>query len=509
MSQIDSNNRRIAKNTIYIYFRTIIVIIVSLYTSRLLLETLGAEDLGIYNIVGGIVALMSFFQAAQAKATSRFITYELGMGKKESQLRKVFSICMTIHIFLAIIIIVIGETIGLWMTTHLIEIPIERQTAAMYVYQFALVVFCIHLIRVPYDAVVVSHEKMSMYAYVSILEAAFQLVLVYIVIKSNADSLILYSGLMALTSFILYLIYYFFVKKNYPMYNYYYVWDKDYNKKILSFSGWTLFGSGANTATQQGVNLLFNNYVGLVANAAMGFAGQVNIAVGKFINGFSTAFTPQIIKYYAQRDYSNLHRLLTRASKFSFALCYLMALPLIVNMDFVLHLWLGNRVPEYTSEFCQLILICTIIDSTTGIFNTTVTATGKIKAYQICISISFLLDLFFCFLLFIMKLPPIIVFGSRILTRGIINMFIGMYYTQKNANYKATEFSLKVLAPVIVTVIVTALPIYILKLHTMGCCRLLLTGLSSVLITGFCVLFVIMDKIERTSIIQKFKLRRQ
>lgn len=508
MSQIDSNNRRIAKNTIYIYFRTIIVIIVSLYTSRLLLETLGAEDLGIYNIVGGIVALMSFFQAAQAKATSRFITYELGMGKKESQLRKVFSICMTIHIFLAIIIIVIGETIGLWMTTHLIEIPIERQTAAMYVYQFALVVFCIHLIRVPYDAVVVSHEKMSMYAYVSILEAAFQLVLVYIVIKSNADSLILYSGLMALTSFILYLIYYFFVKKNYPMYNYYYVWDKDYNKKILSFSGWTLFGSGANTATQQGVNLLFNNYVGLVANAAIGFAGQVNTAVSKFVNGFSTAFTPQIIKYYAQKDYNNLHLLLTRASKFSFALCYMIALPLIVNMDFILHVWLGDNVPQYTRIFCQMILICTIIDATTGIFNTTITATARIKGYQICISISYLMDLLFCVCLFALNTPPYIVFASRILTRGIFNMLIGMYFTQKNAEYKVRIYIFNVLMPVIFTIVITIYPVYLLNMLAEGWICLLLTSGVSVILTCFAVIFVIMDKTERTVIFSKMKLVR-
>lgn len=508
MSEVNSNNKRIAKNTIYIYMRTIVVLVVSLYTSRLVLEALGAEDLGIYNVVGGIVALMSFFQSAQTRATSRFITYELGLSGGERQLQKVFSACMTIHILLAVAVVVLGETVGLWIMTHLTDIPIERQTAAMYVYQFSLLVFCIHIIRVPYDAVVIAHEEMSMFAYMSILEAILQLGLVFIVFHSSGDSLILYSGLMAGTALILCLAYYAYVIKKHSIYKYRFTWDKDFSRKVLSFSGWTLLGSGANTATQQGINLLFNNYIGLIANAAMGFAGQVNIAVGKFINGFSTAFTPQIIKYYAQRDYSNLHRLLTRASKFSFALCYLMALPLIINMDFILHLWLGDGVPQYTSEFCQLILICTIIDSTTGVFNATVTATGKIKAYQTCISISFLLDLIFCFFLFIFELSPVIVFGSRIFTRGIVNMFIGMYFTQEKAYYKAMDYSFKVLVPVIVTVIFTFIPIYILGLYTIGWSRLLLTGFSSVLITSSCVLFIIMDKNERTSIIQKIKARK-
>lgn len=503
MSDNSANNKRIAKNTIYLYLRTLVVLAVSLYTSRLVLQVLGAEDLGVYNVVGGIVALMSFFQVAQTKATSRFITYELGQNSEENKLKKVFSACMSIHIILALVAIVLGETIGLWIITHWTDIPVERQSAAMWVYQFAITVFVIHIVRVPYDAVIVAHEKMSMYAYMSILEAGLQLGLVLIIMHSNFDSLILYSGLMALTAFILYIAYYSYVKIKHKVYSFHFCWDKEYSSRILSFSGWTLLGSGANTGTQQGVNLLFNNYVGLIANAAMGFASQVNIAVGKFVNGFSTAFTPQIIKLFAQGDYQNLHLLMHRASKFSFALCYIMALPLIANMDFILHLWLGENVPQYTCEFCQLILICTIIDSTTGVFNTAITATGNIRKYQVMISISFTLDLFFCFLLFLTGLNPALVFASRILTRGIFNMFIGLHFTRKQIDFDILSYTRKVLVPIVTTILITIPTIWVLDHFSDGWIQFFSTGSVSVLLICICVLYIIMNRNERKVVYDK------
>lgn len=310
---------------------------------------------------------------------------------------------------------------------------------------------------------------------------------------------------MALTALILYIAYYSYVKIKHKVYSFQFCWDKEYSSRILSFSGWTLLGSGANTGTQQGVNLLFNNYVGLIANAAMGFASQVNIAVGKFVNGFSTAFTPQIIKLFAQGDYQNLHLLMHRASKFSFALCYIMALPLIANMDFILHLWLGENVPQYTCEFCQLILICTIIDATTGVFNTAITATGNIRKYQIMISISFSLDLLFCFLLFLVDLNPALVFASRILTRGIFNMFIGFYFSHKQIDFDILSYSKRVLGPIALTLCITVPTIWIIDHISYGWSQFLLTGSASVLLICISVLFIIMNRNERIVVINKIK----
>lgn len=500
-----NDNKRIAKNTIYLYIRTIVVLIVSLYTSRVVLQVLGAEDLGIYNVVGGIVALMSFFQAAQTKATSRFITYELGKNSKKTILQKVFSVCMTIHIGIALLGFILGETIGLWIITHWTDIPVDRQPAAMWVYQFAIAVFCIHLIRVPYDAIVVAHERMSMFAYMSILEAILQLGIVLLLLFTKGDSLIYYSASVAIVALVLLLCYYIYVRRNFDSYRFKPIWDKQYSRSILSFSGWTLLGTGANTATQQGTNLLMNNFVGLIANAALGFASQVNIAVSKFVNGFSTAFTPQIIKLYAQKDYTSLHTLINRSSKFSFALCYFMALPLIVNMKFILALWLGDKVPMYTEQFCQLILICTIIDATTGVYNTTITATGKIRNYEIAVSLSFLLDLCCCFLLLISDVNPVLVFANRIVTRGIINMAIGLYYINKYIDFNLMNYCRNVLCKVVITILLSLCPCYILMQCTSGWTSVASTCFVSVLMTSMCTVFIIMNKHERHSVLAKLK----
>lgn len=502
-----SDNQRIAKNTFYLYFRTIVVLLVSLYTSRVVLQVLGAENLGIYNVVGGIVAMMSFFQTAQTKATSRFITYELGKNSSFDTLRKVFSVCMTIHVAIALIGLLLGETFGLWVITYWTDIPVDRQEAAMWVYQFALIVFCVHIIRVPYDAIVIAHERMSMFAYMSILEVSLQLAMVYLLLKLPGDSLIYYAGSVALIAIIMCLCYYFYVRKRYEVYRFKLLWDKDYSAKILSFSGWTLLGSGANTATQQGTNLLMNNYVGLIANASLGFANQVNIAVGKFVNGFSTAFTPQIIKLYAQRDFISLHALMNRSSKLSFVLCYLVALPLIANMDFILSLWLGDNVPMYTQEFCQLILVCTIIDATTGVYNTTITATGIIKYYQIALSFSFILDLLCCFILLYNSFNPIFVFGSRIITRGILNMFIGLHFVKRYTEFDIAIYSKSVLLKIVCTITLTVVPVHIIVELTEGWIQLIISGSVSIILVCLCTLYIILTPSERKVILSKL-LRR-
>lgn len=502
MSSVN-DNKRIAKNTIFLYIRTIVVLLVSLYTSRVVLQVLGAKDLGIYNVAGGIVTMMSFFQAAQTKATSRFITYELGKHSSNKILQKVFSVCMTIHIIIAIISLIFGETVGLWIITHWTDIPLERQAAAMWVYQFALIVFCCQIVRVPYDAIVVAHERMSMYAYMSILEAVLLLGMAFLLMVTPGDSLIYYSASVAFIAFIVFLCYYIYVHRLFDAYRYKLLWDKEYSMRILSFSGWTLLGSSANTATQQGTNLLMNNFVGLIANAALGFASQVNIAVSKFVNGFSTAFTPQIIKLYAQKEYESMHILMNRSSKFSFVLCYLMALPLITNMGFILSLWLGNNVPMYTKEFCQLILVCTIFDATTGVYNTTITATGKIKYYQTAISLSFLLDLACCYVLLVCSINPVLVFGSRIMTRGIINMLIGLYFVKSYTHFDILNYSKTVLLNIILTMIISILPVYFIAKITDGWICLISTSLVSVLLITICSLYIIMTQSERQSVLSK------
>lgn len=509
MDSIFANNRRIAKNTLYLYVRTALVLLVSLYTSRVILRVLGVDNLGIYNVVGGIVAFMSFLQVAQSKATSRFITYELGLKSDEYKRNDVFSSCMTIHIIIAALFFIIGETVGVLIVRYLTEIPIERQNAAMWVYQFSLLTFCFHMIRVPYDSVMIAHENMSIYALLSIIEAVMKLCVVIILLHSTVDSLVLYGGLLFAVSLILFFCHKGVVNIKYKECKARIKWQKERCLQILSFSGWAMMGSATNTLTQQGVSLLFNNFVGLVTNAALGFANQVNGALCSFVNSFTTAFNPQIVKLTAEKELNNLHLLMTRASKFSFTLAYIMAMPMILNMDFLLSLWLVD-VPQYTVEFCQLVLICSVIDATTGVFNTAITANGKIKTYQFLISGSFLLDFFLAFLLLFFHLNPVIVFASRILTRGIINMFIGLFSCKKLVHFSPYVYTKRVLLPIFITLMFSLIPALLIKsIDTNNWSTLAVTTLWSLISVSVCLLFVIMTKSERKSILStissKFK----
>ena len=502
-----SNNKRIAKNAILLYLRTAIVLIISLITTRLVLKALGAEDLGIYNVVGGIVALMSFFRSSLSKATSRFITYELGRSNNTTILRRIFSSAMTIHIIIAALVIVLGETVGLLILKNWTVIPEARQQAAFCVYQCSLAVFCVQIITAPYESVIIAHENMSVYAYMSILYAMMKLGIAFLMLSSSRDRLILYGIAIVVVDLVILLFYYLYNKKKYPVFTFSLLWDINYSRRILGFSGWTLLGSSTNAATQQGVSLLFNNFVGLVANTALGFANQVNGAVTQFVNSFQTAFNPQIIKLYAQRDIIQLHLLMSRTSKFSFLLAYLFALPLIANMGFVLKLWLGE-VPQYTIEFCQLILVCSVIDSTTGVFNTSITATGNIRSYQIGISISFLLDLVTASLLLLLHLPAPLVFGSRILTRGLINMAIGLYFVRKQLCFSIKSYFVSVISPILLTLVITIPLAFCTVRMCDGWLGLVCTCIMTLLCCGLITWLFYLNKSEKKTVLNYIKLSR-
>lgn len=500
------SNKRIAKNTLLLYMRTLIVMAVMLYTSRIVLQALGVIDLGIYNVVGGIVMLMSFLQTAQSRATSRYITYELGKDSSVDSRKRVFSICMTIHIIIAIVILVLAESIGLWVVNHLTDIPSERMLAANIVYQFSVFTFIVNFVRVPYDAVIIAHEEMSIYAYLSILEAILQLCVAFCLLYISWDKLILYGILHWAVAFFLLSAYFIYIRRKYSYYRYEWIWDKTASFEILKFSGWTLLGSSTNTLTQQGVGLLLNNFVGLVANTALGFANQVNMAVNRFVQSFTTAFNPQVIKLYANDNSTSMFTLVIRASKFSFILCYAIVLPLIVNMDFLLGIWLGE-VPEYTSAFCRLILICALFDATTGVLNTSITATGDVKLFQIGISISFLLDFATAFILLKSGFTPELVFGSRILTRGLLNMIIELYFIKKQLKFSLIKYLKGVIVPIVLTIAIT-LPIEFLFYDRFtGWPKLIMTTIVGILIIMICMFSIVMDTNERHKVVNFVKTK--
>ena len=304
MTNSSSNNKRIAKNTLLLYIRMLFLMVVSLYTSRVVLNALGVEDFGIYNVVGGVVAMFSMLSGSLSAAITRFITYELGTGNKEN-LKKIFSSSVTIQIGLAVLIALLAEAVGVWFLNVKMNIPDARMVAANWVFQFSILTFAINLISVPYNASIIAHERMSAFAYISILEAIGKLAIAFLITVSPMDRLIFYSLLMCAVALLVRLVYGYYCKKHFEECTYHFLWDKELLKRMFGFAGWNFIGASSAVLRDQGGNVVINLFCGPVVNAARGIASQVNTAVHGFVSNFMTALNPQITKSYASgnRDY--------------------------------------------------------------------------------------------------------------------------------------------------------------------------------------------------------------
>lgn len=379
-SQSQSNNTQIAKNTIFLYFRMILLMAVSLYTSRVVLSTLGIDDYGIYNVVGGFIGMFAFLNGAMAGCTQRFITIALGKGD-EQNLKKVFSTCVITHGMIALIVFILAETIGLWFVLEKLVIPENRMTAAMVVYQCSIVSTMVMIMSFPYNADIIAHEKMSAFAYISIFEAFANLGVVYLLYIGLFDKLAFYAVLLLIVKVSVIVVYRIYCKRHFVESVFRWLFDKRLLKEILSFTGWNLWGGIAGTLMGQGINILLNIFFGPAVNAARGVAVQVQSAVQMFATNFQTALNPQMMKSYASGELQAMHMLLFRSAKFTFMLLLCLMLPLMLEIDFVLGLWL-KQVPEYTNVFVCFMLCISMIDAVSNPFMTASAATGKVKVYQ-------------------------------------------------------------------------------------------------------------------------------
>lgn len=380
-NQTSDNNKRIAKNTMLLYFRMIFIMVISLFTSRINLQSLGVENFGIYNVVGGVVAMFSVFSGSLSVSISRFITYELGKGNQE-KLKKVFSTAVSIQIFLAICIVILAEIIGIWFLNTKMNIPAERLNAANWVMHFSILAFAVNLISVPYNAAIIAHEKMSAFAYVSVFEVIAKLGITYYLFISPFDKLKTYAVLLFALSIVLRIIYGIYCKRNFQECSYKFIFDKGLIKQMTGFAGWSLFGLVAYSGYNYGLNILLNLFFGPVVNAARGIAFQVQNAVQGFSNNFQMALNPQIIKSYAQNDLKRMHQLIFASSKYAFFLLFFLSLPIIIEAPKILSVWL-TEVPEHTVNFVRLILALITFDSLGSSISIAQQATGKIKKYQI------------------------------------------------------------------------------------------------------------------------------
>ncbi|MCA4806989.1 lipopolysaccharide biosynthesis protein [Myroides odoratimimus] len=385
-----SNSKTIAKNTLFLYFRMFLIMGVTLYTSRVVLQQLGISDFGIYSLVGGIVATLGFFNAAMSSATQRYLSFDIGKGD-EQKLQKTFSATLTIHILIAVLALILAETIGLWYINYKMVFPENRLYAVNVVYQFSVLTFLLGIIQVPYNALIIARERMKVYAYVSILEAGLKLAIVFLLVLGE-DKLILYSILTFFVALIIRLVYQFYCRKQFEESKYRFDYDKKYFTELMTYSGWNLFGNFAAVARGQGVNMVLNLFFGTVINAAYGITMQIQGAVQMFVTNFQMAVNPQIIKTYATGNLKEMRKLVFQSSRLSYYLLLILIVPLILHTNSVLELWLGV-IPENTVVFVRLVLIGLLLDSISGPLMIAVQATGKVKWYQIILGTFIFLNL--------------------------------------------------------------------------------------------------------------------
>lgn len=375
-----TNNKRIAKNTLLLYGRMMLIMAVSLYTSRVVLNTLGVEDYGIYNVVGSVVTMFAFLNGALVTSTQRYLTFELG---KENyiQLKKVFTTSIHIHALISLFIVVLAETIGLWFFYRKMVIPDNRMIAAMWVYQLSIVTMVVQVMSAPYNSIIIAHEKMGVFAVISIFEVTLKLAIVYFLLLWNGDKLITYAVLIAVVQLLILVVYILYCKRHYEETSLLKGGDKPLIVEMGKFAGWNIWGNLAATLFGTGLNLLLNVFFGPIVNAARGIAVQVESAIAQFSTNFLMAVNPQITKLYAQRNLHEMHQLLFRSSKFACYLILMLSLPVIMETKVILTLWL-KIVPDYTVPFLRLLLLIVIIDSMARPLMTAAAATGDVKKYQ-------------------------------------------------------------------------------------------------------------------------------
>lgn len=381
------NSKRIAKNTAYLYVRMIILLAVGLYTSRVVLDVLGITDYGIYNVVGSIVSMFSFINWSMATATSRFLTYELGKSNNryDERLAQVFSTSKVIHWGAAMILLIIGEALGVWYVMEELVLPESRRIAAIWLLEFSMFTAVIQIITIPYNSVIIARERMNAFAFISIYEGVMQLATAYIVKFITADKLIIYGMLLMIIQVSVCAVYALYCHRNFKEVKGKLSFDKTLSKEMVKFAGWIMTEALAMVGYIQGLNIMLNGFFGPAVNAARGLAVTIQGKVTGFCQNFQIASIPQLTKSYAANDLSYMHKLIINSSKYSLYLMLWLSLPIILQTDYILNLWLVE-VPEYTASFIRWTLVLGLIDTLRIPLNASVQATGNIKKYLLITS---------------------------------------------------------------------------------------------------------------------------
>lgn len=502
------NNKRIARNTMMLYFRMLLILGVSLYTVRVVLNTLGTVDYGLYNVVGGIVTLFAFLSGTMSSASQRFFSFDLGK-KNYDQLKKTFSMTIVIYVMIAAVILILAETIGLWFLNTQMNIPPERMSAANWVYQFSVLALMMSIFTIPYNAVIIAHEDMKVYAGVSIIEAILKLFIIYLLVLFSFDKLKLFAVLMFGVTTLITLIYRAYCKKKFEECRFSFYWEISLFKEIVSYAGWNLFGALASVFNNQGVNIVLNIFFGPIVNAARGISYQVNWAINQFTQNFMTATHPQIIKYYASGERWQMLRLVFQSSKLSFFLLFILSMPILLEPKFIFSLWL-KEVPEYVVLFTRLIVITALIDSLSYPLMTTAQATGKVKNYQLIVGGVMLLNLPVSYFFLKLDYPPQTVFYLAIIN-SLVCLFLRLKLLKKMVALSVMNYFSEVIFPLIqVAIAAYIIPLFLLEKQDMGIFRFLIILFVGTITSGVSIYWLGLSGNERKYIagtIKQFKSR--
>lgn len=493
------NNKRIAKNTMFLYFRQILILFVSLYTVRVVLDVLGVEDYGIYSVVAGIVSFFSFLSATMASATQRFFSFALGKNDEE-KLKKTFSVNLLIYVAIAVIALILLETVGLWFIKNHLIIPLSRFDAAIWVYHFSVLMFIATILATPFMAIIIAHEDMQLYAYISIVEVVMKLGVVFLLLFVPFDKLELYGILTFVVSVVITVLYSVICMRKYVECQFRtFYWDKLLLKEIVGFTGWTLFGQLSTVGRNQAVTILLNQFFNPVVVAARAIALNITNNITVFANNFNTGLYPPIIKYYAAGEKDEMFKLIFNGSKITFFLMWVFALPLLLEMDIVLKLWLKNP-PEYTVLFTRLALIEVLIISLSLPLATAARAPGKMKTYELSLGTIQIAIFIASWIILKMGAEAYSVFLIAILA-NIIMFFARLLIVKQLIEMDVKLFILKVVFPIFIIIILSFVPTYCIFLFLpKGILFSIITVILSVIICSLTMYFVGIDKKMRNKI---------
>lgn len=498
-----SNNTIIVKNTLMLYVRQIFTMVINLYAVRVIVNVLGVEDYGIYNAVAGVVLLFNFLSTALASASQRFLSYDLGR-KDYTNLVRTFSMTVYIYLFLSVTILVLSFSFGSWLLNNQLVIPSHRMDAAKWAFYFALFSFFITILRTPYHAMILAHEDMNYFAWLSIAEVSLRLVLVFVIQAVDYDKLVLYSFLMFMISLVMFASYWLINQIKYTECKVIFFWDSALFKKILSFSSWNLFGHLASVLRGQGINVLLNIFFGPTVNAARSIAQQVNGAVNSFGSNFNTAVRPRIVKVYSQDRHSDVISLVFWSSKMTAFLLLIFEIPLMIEMHTVMNLWLGV-VPEYVVVFTRIIIIESFLTSISGSIMASVNATGNIRRYQASVGSIILLNVPLAFLALKLGADPVVA-----LIVGVGVSFVAFLFriliARSVVEFSGMSFLVKVVLRIMLVIVIAMIgPLIFTTLMTPGFLRLVVVTGVSVLCTSATIYSVGMTGKERRMLVGMIK----